>query len=90
MLETIILGGGKVDIDVASLKKTIKESKFQIKDEKDFDTIEADLFKKHSTQQKEPAAAKPTDKPPENKPAPDAKEKEKDKGKEKEQTNAPR
>jgi F-type H+/Na+-transporting ATPase subunit alpha len=90
MLETIILGGGKVDIDVASLKKTIKESKFQIKDEKDFDTIEADLFKKHSTQQKEPAAAKPTDKPPENKPAPDAKEKEKDKEKEKEQTNAPR
>lgn len=48
ILETILMGNGKVDIDVAALKKEAPELAKQVKDEKDFDTIEAALFKKHS------------------------------------------
>ena len=41
-----------------NLKKSVKEVSSQIKDEKDFDSIEADLLKKHATDLKEPADGK--------------------------------
>lgn len=56
MLETIMLSGGEMDIDVAGLKKSVKEVSHKIKDEKDFDAVEAELLKKHAAQS---LAAKP-------------------------------
>jgi hypothetical protein len=53
MLETIILGGGETDIDIAGLKESAKSIAPKAKDDKDFDRIEADLLKKHSSKPKE-------------------------------------
>lgn len=57
MLETIILGGGEVDIDVDSLKEAAVKIASQVKDEKDFDRLEADLLKKFTIKAKAEAAA---------------------------------
>jgi F-type H+/Na+-transporting ATPase subunit alpha len=61
VLETILLGGGEGDIDVAGLKIAAKQSGSKIKDEKDFDKIEAELLKKHTVKVK--AAKKEDDTP---------------------------
>jgi F-type H+-transporting ATPase subunit alpha len=63
MLETVIVGEGKVDIDIPALKESAKQVADQVKDEKDFDRVEAELFKQHSK-----AVAAPA-KPGEAKPA---------------------
>jgi F-type H+/Na+-transporting ATPase subunit alpha len=67
MLETVVLGGGKVEIDVPALKESAKEVATQIKEEADFDRLEAELLEKHTIKPKEapapaaaPAAAPPT------------------------------
>lgn len=57
MLETVILGGGLVEIDIAGLKKSAVESAPKVKDEKDFDKIEAELLKKHTIKAKVTAVA---------------------------------
>jgi F-type H+-transporting ATPase subunit alpha len=51
LLETVMLGKGEIDIDVPALKKAVKEIAAKVKDEKDFDHIEAELLKKHSAQE---------------------------------------
>lgn len=54
MLETVMKSGGEVDIDVAGLKKSVKEVSHKVKDVKDeatFDKLEAELLKKHSATQ---------------------------------------
>lgn len=48
LLETIMLSGGEVELDVAGLKESVKKVSHQAKDEKDFDHLEAELLKKHS------------------------------------------
>lgn len=48
LLETIILGGGEIDIDIPSLKESIKKEGLKVKKEEDFDRIEAELLKKHT------------------------------------------
>jgi F-type H+-transporting ATPase subunit alpha len=48
LLETIMLSAGEVEIDVAGLKQSVKEAAHKVKDEKDFDHLEAELLKKHS------------------------------------------
>lgn len=48
MLETILLSDSETKFDVAELKKSIKEISAKAKEEKDFDHIEADLFKKYT------------------------------------------
>lgn len=48
MLETVILGGGEIDIDITGLKKSALEMSRQVKKEEDFDKIEASLLKKHT------------------------------------------
>ena len=53
ILETILLGGGKLDIDVASLKESARKLNSKVKDEKDFDHLEADLLKEHTVKTKE-------------------------------------
>lgn len=49
ILETVLKGEGKVEIDVPALKESASKMSSQIKEEKDFDTIVAELFKKHSS-----------------------------------------
>lgn len=50
VLETILLGEGKLEIDVAALKKSVKQVASELKDEEDFDRLDAELLKKHSSQ----------------------------------------
>lgn len=57
ILETIVLGGGQVDIDIEGLKKSAHEVESKVKDEKDFDKYEAELLKKHSVKPEEEANA---------------------------------
>ena len=59
ILETILLGGGTMDIDVTELKHSVISLGSKVKDEKDFDRIEAELLKKHSTQLKIASTEKP-------------------------------
>ena len=48
ILETIMMSGGETAIDVAGLKESAKAVSSKVKDEKDFDRIEAELLKKHT------------------------------------------
>lgn len=59
LLETILLGEGKTDIDVKTLKESVKKITDDIKEDKDFDHLEAELLKKHSiaAESKPPAPA---------------------------------
>jgi F-type H+-transporting ATPase subunit alpha len=85
VLETIIKGEGKFEIDVKALKESVIQAAPQIKDVKDepgFDRIEAELFKKHSSPVK--AVEEPGKKPPAD-PAPKPEETKKE-----EPANAPR
>lgn len=52
ILETILLGGGKIDIDVIGLKESATKAKVKVKDEKDFDHLEAELLKQHTKRAK--------------------------------------
>lgn len=54
MLETVLLGGGKVDIDIAGLKASATEASVQVKTDEDYDRIEAELLKKHTVAPKAP------------------------------------
>ncbi len=47
MLETVLLGGGEVDIDVKALKEATKKTG-RIHEDKDFDRIERELLAKYS------------------------------------------
>jgi len=67
LLETILLGGGKVEVDVDELKKSAKEAAGEIKDENDLDKYTAELLKKHSKeleQAKKPGKAAQQNVPP--------------------------
>lgn len=48
MLETVLLGGGELEIDIQGLKESAKKVAHDVKDEKDFDKHEAELLKKHT------------------------------------------
>jgi F0F1-type ATP synthase alpha subunit len=59
ILETVMKGGGKVEIDVKGMKKAALESAKQIKDVNDeagFDKLEEELFKRFSSPVKGQAA----------------------------------
>lgn len=47
MLETVLLGEGATDIDIPGLKEAVKKIG-KVKDEKDFDRLEAELLKKYA------------------------------------------
>ena len=83
ILETIILGKGKMEIDVKALKAEAQKLAPQVKDEKDFDAMEEMLLKKYGKEIAAPkkgdknapaptdgpaTAAKPAEKPPEKAP----------------------
>lgn len=61
VLETIILGGGEVEIDIAALKEAAKKVRAQAKKEEDFDHLEADLLKKYTLKAKVEAPAETTE-----------------------------
>jgi F-type H+-transporting ATPase subunit alpha len=48
LLETILLSGSETIIDVARLKESVKRFSPEVESDKDFDLLEADLFKKHT------------------------------------------
>jgi F-type H+-transporting ATPase subunit alpha len=52
MLETVMLSGGEVEMDIPGLKESVKAVAAKLKDEKDFDAVEDDLLKKHSKKTK--------------------------------------
>jgi hypothetical protein len=59
ILETIMKGEGKVEIDVEGLKKEAVKVSSRVKDVKDeqnFDVVEEELFKKFAKQPPQPAA----------------------------------
>jgi F-type H+-transporting ATPase subunit alpha len=65
LLETILKGGGKLEIDVAALKEAVKKASPGIKDDKSLDQLELDLLKKHSNlikPSKNPVSAMPPQK----------------------------
>jgi F-type H+-transporting ATPase subunit alpha len=59
LLETILLGEGKVEIKVEELKEAVKKVGAQAKEEADFDRLEAELFKQYSVKAPVPVAATP-------------------------------
>jgi F-type H+-transporting ATPase subunit alpha len=68
LLETILLGEGTTEIDVKALKESVKAVSDQVKEEKDFDRLEAELLKKHTIQPKQATQAA-SQQPPSDKPA---------------------
>lgn len=48
ILETILLSGGEMDIDVPALKESVKAAVKDAKKDEDYDRIEAALLKKHA------------------------------------------
>lgn len=58
LLETIMLSGGEMELDVPGLKQSVKKLNAHPKDDKDYDRIEAELLKKHSA---EPLVEKPAE-----------------------------
>jgi F-type H+-transporting ATPase subunit alpha len=66
ILETILLGEGLAEVDIAGLKQSAKEFSSKVKDEKDFDHIESALLKKHSKQPQPAPNAATDEQPPSN------------------------
>ena len=58
MLETVMLGGGLVEIDIEGLKESATKEAARVKDDKDFDKIEAELLKKHTIKSRKNATQK--------------------------------
>lgn len=55
MLETVMLGGGEVDIDIAGLKEAAKKHTGAVKTDGEFDKLEEEFFKKFKKASQEPA-----------------------------------
>lgn len=51
LLETILSSKGVMEIDVPALKQSVREFKEPLKEDADFDRVEAELLKKHRAQQ---------------------------------------
>jgi F-type H+-transporting ATPase subunit alpha len=63
MLETILLNNGQSELDIDKLKEAVKTIGPKTKDEKEYDSIEADLLKKmtHKTTKEKPEETKQDD-----------------------------
>jgi F-type H+-transporting ATPase subunit alpha len=69
LLETIMLSGGEMTIDIAALKQSVEAVTTDIKDDAEYDRMEAEFLKKHAAEQ---LTAKPTDAKEEDKKEPAA------------------
>lgn len=65
MLETVLLSGGEIDMDIPGLKTSVTEVADQAIEEADYDRIEAELLAKHSIKPEVLAEVKPEEKPAE-------------------------
>ncbi|HVS58335.1 MAG TPA: sodium-transporting two-sector ATPase [Candidatus Saccharimonadales bacterium] len=65
ILETVLLGNGAVEMDIAGLKESAKTMAPKVKDDKDFDKFEAELLKKHGKRLDGAAESKPEENKPE-------------------------
>ena len=63
MLETVLLSGGTVELDIPKLKELVKQVSAEAKEDADYDRIEADLLKLVTISQQEEKKPEPT---PEN------------------------
>lgn len=73
ILETLLKGEGKVEVDVEGLKKEVPQVSSRVKDVKDeqaFDAVEEELFKKFAKQPPPPVPAAAQASPPAQAPAP--------------------
>jgi F-type H+-transporting ATPase subunit alpha len=86
LLETVLLSGGEIELDIPGLKGAVLEASKEAKEDADYDRIEAELLKKFTVTPPAPAAPPADEKPAE--PADDKKDKNKDKEKEKEKAHA--
>lgn len=59
ILESIILGKGEAEIDIPAVKASARKVAGQVKDEKDFDKLEAEMFRMHATVPPNADKAKP-------------------------------
>ena len=64
MLETVLLGNAQTNLDIKELKKSAQREASKVKDDKDFDRIEAELLKKHSLNAPTPPPAATAENPP--------------------------
>ena len=64
MMETILSGGGQVEIDITALKDAVKKVGRNIEDEKEYDKLEADFLKKYSKKVAGEDEAPPAEEPP--------------------------
>lgn len=63
MLETVLMGEGRTEVDVTGLKESVKKAAEQVKEDEDFDRLRSELFKRHgienNTVKPAPPAAPP-------------------------------
>ena len=78
MLETVLLSGGEIDLDIQGLKKSARDVAEQAVEEADYDRIEAELLAKHTVQPPKPAESEKVEEAPVEEPD-DKKKKKKDK-----------
>lgn len=91
ILETVLLGGGTMEIDIAGLKESATAMAPKVKDDKDFDKFEVELLKKHGKKLETAAEeSKPGDnaQPPASPDNPDTKDKDAKPAEEKKETEA--
>ena len=72
ILETVMLSGGEINIDIVGLKESVKSVSSKVKEEKDFDKIEAELLKKHTIRSADDKIEDKPDTEADTKEAPDA------------------
>ena len=77
ILETILSGGGKVNIDISGLKSTVDKMTNKKLSDEELGTTEADLLKKLSSPIDTTAPAEPKTADPEASPVPDSADKDK-------------
>jgi F-type H+-transporting ATPase subunit alpha len=53
VLETIVMGGGTLEIDVPALKESARAAAPNVKEDADFDRVEVELLQKHSAKPKD-------------------------------------
>lgn len=61
MLETILMSGGKVDMDIAGLKEAVKKVANQAVEEADYDRLEAELLQQFTIKPPEEKKEKPAE-----------------------------
>jgi F-type H+-transporting ATPase subunit alpha len=96
MLETVLLSGGELELDIPKLKELVGAASKHVKEEHDYDKVESELLRKITIQPPEPEpAAAPAQQPPADGQKPEEKkddkkeDKKEEKPEEKQETQTP-